>query len=59
MLEEKKYLIATRLKKSIDSSVILLTEINETVERIVRKNQQILKLSSVYKTWHDKVKKTY
>lgn len=58
MLEEKKLLIAARLKKSIDGSVLLLNEINECMERIIIKNQQIVKLTRTYKTWHDKVKKT-
>lgn len=58
MLEEKKILIAARLKKSIDQSVNLLLEMNDTLERINRKNQQLIKLSVIYKSWHEKVKRT-
>lgn len=58
MLQEKKIMIASRLKKTIDTSNGLLCDINKSLERIVRDNEEPVMLSAVFKKWVDKVEKT-
>lgn len=58
MLQEKKVMIATRLKKTIDTSNTILREINESLERITRENEELVTLSTVFKKWAEKVEKT-
>lgn len=57
MLQEKKIMIAGRLKKTIDTSNIILQEINEGLERIIKDNERLVLLGNVFRTWADKVNK--
>lgn len=58
MLQERKIMIACRLKKTIDTSNAILREINEGIERIIGNNESLVTLSRVFGTWVDKVSKT-
>lgn len=58
MLQEKKIAIATRLKKTIDTSGAILREINERLERVAKDNESLVSLSSVFSTWVEKVERT-
>ena len=58
MLEEKKALIAGRLKRTIESTVRTLEEINEGVEGVVRGNRELVALGKVFEAWAEKVQRT-
>eukprot|EP00866_Antonospora_locustae_P000061 jgi/Antlo1/61/1254 len=58
MLQERKIMIACRLKKTIDTSNTILREINESIERIICDNGSLVTLSRVFGVWVDKVSNT-
>lgn len=55
MLQEKKAMIAARLKKTIDSSNTLLIDINSSLETILKDNKEIVVLGNVFGAWMDKL----
>ncbi|OQS55676.1 hypothetical protein EHP00_1380 [Ecytonucleospora hepatopenaei] len=56
ILNEKVSTIMERLKNSIEQSVLLFKDINDTLEEMIDENKETVKMCDIYNTWHSKIK---